>query len=45
MTVVRKKLRIKMTNSFELGSYVVRSLVDAFSNIGKKSRSKDHNVA
>ena len=45
MTVVRKNLRIKMINSSEPSSYVVRSLVDAFSNIGKKSRSKDRNAA
>ena len=45
MTVVRKNLRIKMINSSEPISYVVISLVDAFSNIGKKSRSKDRNVA
>ena len=45
MTVVRKKLRINMINSYQPSSYVVRSLVDAFSNIGKKSRSKDRNVA
>ena len=45
MTVVRKKLRIKMINSSKPSSYVVRSLVDAFSNIGKKYRSKDCNAA
>ena len=45
MTVVRKNLRIKMLNSSKPSSYVVRSLVDAFSNIGKKSRSKDRNAA
>ena len=45
MTVVRKNLRIKMINSYEPSSYVVKSLVDAFSNIGKKSRSKDCNAA
>ena len=45
MTVVRKNLRIKMINSYEPNSYVVRSLVDEFSNIGKKYRSKDRNVA
>ena len=45
MTVVRKKLRIKMINSSEPSSYVVRSLLDAFSHIGNKSRSKDRNVA
>ena len=39
MTVVRKTLRINMINSFEPSSYVVRSLVDAISNIGNKSRS------
>ena len=44
MNVVRKNLRIKMINSSEPSSYVVRSLVDAFSNIGKKSRSKDRNA-
>ena len=45
MTVVRRNLRIKMINSFEPSSHVVRSLVDAFSTIGKKYRSKDHNAA
>ena len=45
VTVVRKKLRIKMINSYEPSSYVVRSLVDAFSNIGKKYFSKDRNAA
>ena len=45
MTVVRKNLRIKMINSSEPSSYVVRSLVDAFSNIGKKYHSKDRNAA
>ena len=45
MTVVRKNLRIKMINSFEPSSYVVRSLVDAFSNIGNKSHLKDRNAA
>ena len=34
-----------MINSSEPSSYVVRSLVDAFSNIGKKSCSKDRNAA
>ena len=45
MTVVRRNLRINMINSSEPSSHVVRSLVYAFSTIGKKSRSKDHNVA
>ena len=45
MTIVSKNLRIKMINSSKPSSYVVRSLVDAFSNIGKKSRSKDCNAA
>ena len=44
MTVVRRNLRIKMINNFEPSSHVVRSLVDAFSTIGKKSHSKDHNA-
>ena len=34
-----------MINSFEPSSHVVRSLVDAFSTIGKKSHSKDRNAA
>ena len=34
-----------MINNSEPSSYVVRSLVDAFSNIGKKSHSKDCNAA
>ena len=45
MTIVRKNLRIKMINSYEPISYVVRSLLDAFSNVGKKSHLKDHNAA
>ena len=45
MTVVGRNLRIKMINSYEPSSQVVKSLVDAFSTIGKKSCSKDHNVA
>ena len=45
MTIVRKNLRIKMINSSEPSSYVVRSLVDEFSTIGKKPCSKDRNVA
>ena len=45
MTVVRRNLRIMMINSYEPSSHVFRGLVDAFSTIGKKSRSKDHNVA
>ena len=45
MTIVRKNLRIKMINNIEPSSHVVRSLVDAFSTIGKKSHSKDRNVA
>ena len=40
-----KKLRTKRIISSKPSSYVVISLVDAFSNIGKKSRSKDRNVA
>ena len=44
MTVVRKKLRIKMISSYEPISHVIRSLVDSFSTIGKKSCSKDHNA-
>ena len=45
MTVVRKKLRIKMINSCEPSSHVVKSLVDAFITIGKKSHSKDRDAA
>ena len=45
MTAVRRNLRIKMINSSEPSSHVVKSLVDAFSTIGKKSCSKDHNAA
>ena len=45
MTVVRKILRIKMINISEPSSHVIKSLVDAFSIIGKKSHSKDHNAA
>ena len=45
MIVVRRNLRIKMINNSEPSSHVVRILVDAFSTIGKKSRSKVHNVA
>ena len=45
MTVVSKNLRINMINNFEPSPLVVRSLVDAFSTIGKKSHSKDRNAA
>ena len=45
MTVVRRNLRIKMINSSKPSSHVVRSLVDAFSTIGKKSYLRDHNAA
>ena len=45
MTVVRKNLRINMIKGFEPISHIVKSLVDAFSTIGKKYHSKDHNVA
>ena len=45
MNVVRKNLRIKMINSSEPSSHIVRSLVYAFSTIGKKSLSKDQNAA
>ena len=45
MNFVRKNLRINMINSSEPISHVFKSLVDAFSTIGKKSHSKDHNAA
>ena len=45
MTVVRKNIRIKMITISEPSSYVFKSLVDAFSNIENKSRSKDRNAA
>ena len=45
MTIVKKKLRINMINSSEQISHVVKSLVDDFSTIGNKSRSKDCNAA
>ena len=45
MDVVRKNLRIKMINSSEPSSHIVRSLVDAFSTIANKYRSKDHDEA
>ena len=45
MTIVRKNIRINMINSSESSSHVVRSLVDAFSTIGKKSCSKDRNAS
>ena len=41
----QEKLKDKDVNSSEPSSYVVRSLVDAFSNIGKKSRSNYRNAA
>ena len=44
MTVVRINLRINMINSSEPSSHVFKSLVDAFSTIGKKSHSKDRNA-
>ena len=36
MIVVRRNLRIKMINSYEPSSHIVKSLADAFSTIGKK---------
>ena len=45
MTVVRKNLRIKMINNSKPSYHVVKSLVDAFSTIGKKSCAKDCNAA
>ena len=45
MTFVRKNLRIKVINSSKPSSHVVKSLVDAFSSIGKKYCSKDCNAA
>jgi len=41
MTVVRRQLGIKMINNSGPNSHIVNSLVDAFSTIGKKTRSKD----
>ena len=45
MTVVRRNLRINMINNSEPSSHILISLVDAFSTIGKKSRSKYRNAA
>ena len=45
MNAIRRNLRIKMISSFEPSCHAVRSLVDAFSTIGKKSHSKDLNAA
>ena len=45
MIVVRRNLRIKMINSYEPSSHIVISLVYAFSTIGNKSHSKDHNAS
>ena len=45
MIVVRINLRIKMINSYEPSSHIVISLVYAFSTIGNKSHSKDHNAS
>ena len=45
MIVVMRYLRIKMINSYEPSSHIVRSLVDAFSTIRKKYLSKDRNAA
>ena len=45
MNIVRKKLGLKMVKNFGPGSHIVKSLVDAFGKIGKKTRSKDRNEA
>ena len=43
--VVRKQLGIKVINKSCQSSHIVKSLVDAFSTIGNKIRSKDRNAA
>jgi len=45
MTVVWRKLGIKMINNIVPISHIVKILVDAFITIGKKKHSKDHNAA
>ena len=45
MNIVRKKLGIKMVKNYGPSSHIVKSLVDAFGKIGKKTRSKDRNAA
>ena len=45
MTVVSRNLRINMINNYEPSSHIVKSLVDSFSTIRNKSRSKDRNSA
>jgi len=45
MTVVWRKLGIKMINNIVPISHIVKILVDAFITIGKKTHSKDRNAA
>ena len=45
MNIVRKKLGIKMVKNSGSSSHIVKSLVDSFGKIGKKTRSKDRNAA
>lgn len=44
MTVVMRKLGIKMIQNYGLSFHIVKILVDAFSTIGKKTHSKDRNA-
>jgi len=45
MATVRRNLRITTMKSIESSNHIVKSLAAAFTSIGKKTRSKDCNVA
>ena len=45
LVVVRKILGIKTVRGSETSNHIVRNLVDAFQKIGRKTGSRDHNVA
>ena len=45
LAIVRKILGIKIVRGSETSNHIVRNLVDAFQKIGRKTRSKDRNVA
>ena len=45
METVRRNLRITTMKSIESSNHIVKSLAAAFTSIGKKTRSKDCNVA
>ena len=45
IATVRINLGIRTLKNIELGNHIVKSLVVAFTSIGKKNRSLDYNVA